>query len=384
MFKIVDRYFLLEVSKVFGAVVGVLILITSSMLFLRTLEEVNVGGLAPDIVMRFLVMQIVRDMSSLLPPAAFLSVLITLGRMAKDSELIALTASGMGPTRIYRSLLFFALPVAAISGWFALDLQPYAAGEIALIRVQQKEQASQIAGLQAGRFYQQEEGRVTLYVKSMGKDRQLGNIFIHDARDDVTKLVVSDQGSFSTNSVSGDHTVTLLDGLRYDGNPGQFDFGVGRFSMYRLFIPARQEPSQGRLKHSTMLTSELIGSVDPADRAELEHRIASPIAILTLTLMAIPLTAISPRQGTSGRMFLAFLAYFGFFNLQRLAENWLEIGVTPLWLGSFWYQALLLLLVYAALLPDSYWVKRVRRRLFSKRQRAQAQRREGDGGQAAI
>ncbi len=86
MFKIVDRYFLLEVSKVFGAVVGVLILITSSMLFLRTLEEVNVGGLTPDVVMRFLVMQIVRDMSSLLPPAAFLSVLITLGRMAKDSE----------------------------------------------------------------------------------------------------------------------------------------------------------------------------------------------------------------------------------------------------------------------------------------------------------
>ena len=364
MFKIVDRYFLLEVSKVFGAVVGVLVLITSSMLFLRTLEEVNVGGLVADVVLRFLLMQIVRDMSSLLPPAAFLAVLITLGRMAKDSELIALTASGLGPARIYRSLLFFALPVAVISGWFALELQPYAAGEITLIRAQQKEQTSQIAGLQAGRFYQQEQGMLTIYVKSLDRSRQLENIFIHDARGDVEKLVLSDIGRFATDQATGDHVVTLVDGWRYDGNPGQFDYGMGQFSTYRLFIPARRERNQSQSKHSTMLTGDLIGSVDAADRAELEHRIASPIAILTLTLMAIPLTAISPRQGTSGRMFLAFLAYFGFFNLQRLAENWLETGVTPLWLGSLWYQALLLLLVYAVLLPDSYWFKRIRRRLF--------------------
>ena len=371
MFKIVDRYFLYEVSKVFGAVVGVLILITSSMLFLRTLEEVNVGGLTSDVVIRFLLMQIVRDMSSLLPPAAFLSVLIALGRMARDSELIALTASGMGPTRIYRSLLFFALPVAVICAWFALELQPYAAGEITMIRAQQKEQTSQIAGLQAGRFYQMEQGMVTIYVKSLEESRQLGNIFIHDARGDVEKLVLSDLGQFSTDQVSGDHIVKLIDGWRYDGNPGQLDYGIGQFSTYRLFIPARGERSQGRSKHSTMLTEELIGSVDPADRAELEHRIASPIAILTLTLMAIPLTAISPKQGTSGRMLLAFMAYFGFFNLQRLAETWLETGITPLWLGSLWYQALLLLLVYAALLPDSYWFKRIRRRLFGGSSKSQ-------------
>jgi lipopolysaccharide export system permease protein len=41
MIRIIDRYILLEVSKVFVAVVGVLLLITLSLLFLRTLEELN-------------------------------------------------------------------------------------------------------------------------------------------------------------------------------------------------------------------------------------------------------------------------------------------------------------------------------------------------------
>jgi lipopolysaccharide export system permease protein len=84
-------------------------------------------------------------------------------------------------------------------------------------------------------------------------------------------------------------------------------------------------------------------------------------------LVAIPLTAISPRQRTAGRMFLAFVAYFGFFNLQRLAENWMEIGVTPSWLGGLWYQLLMIALVYSVLVPESYWVKRINGQLLRRR-----------------
>ena len=62
-------------------------------------------------------------------------------------------------------------------------------------------------------------------------------------------------------------------------------------------------------------------------------------------------------------MFLAFLAYFGFFNLQRVAEAWMEAGVTAAWLGSLWYQLLMLAVVYVVLLSDSYWLRRLMRRI---------------------
>jgi lipopolysaccharide export system permease protein len=75
------------------------------------------------------------------------------------------------------------------------------------------------------------------------------------------------------------------------------------------------------------------------------------------------LTQLSPRRRGGGRLFIAFLAYFAFFNGQRLAEEWMASGVTPAWLGILWYQLLIVTLVFAALLPGSYAMRRLRARL---------------------
>jgi len=54
MLPIVDRYVLTEVAKTFTAIVATLVAIVASMLFLRTLEEVNLGALNAELVLRFL------------------------------------------------------------------------------------------------------------------------------------------------------------------------------------------------------------------------------------------------------------------------------------------------------------------------------------------
>lgn len=363
MLGIIDRYFLMEVAKVFAAIVSTLLLIVLSMLLLRTLEEVNIGALGTDMVIRLMGLQILRDTASLLPPALFLSALAALGRMARDSELIAFSACGLGPARIYRALLYFAFPCAVLTAWFSLDLQPWASAEINKIRAQQKEQASQIAGIQQGRFYQQEEGDITFYVEEIQDKRRLRNVFIQDRRDGEMRLVLSDSGVHRFDPVSGEHFVTLIDGRRYDGIPGNPDYTVARFERYNLLMERRALEDSYSHKRSGISTGQLLGSEDLEDRAELEHRLAGPLAIFTLAMIAIPLSTTSPRQRMSGRMFLAFLTYFGFFNLQRLAENWLETGFTPSWVGSLWYQLALLLIVYAVLVPESYWFKRLLRGL---------------------
>jgi lipopolysaccharide export system permease protein len=117
------------------------------------------------------------------------------------------------------------------------------------------------------------------------------------------------------------------------------------------------------LKRATFKTADLIHSHDLDDRSELEYRIGCPLAIFTLTLAAVPLTSTSPRQRAPGRMLLAFLTYFSFFNLQRLAGHWLETGATPTWLTSLWYQPLIILVILAVLLPESRWLRRLLARL---------------------
>lgn len=364
MLSIVDRYFLSEITKVFVAIMVSLLLVVISMLFLRTLEEVNVGGLGLDVVLRFLGLQVLRDMSSLLPPAFFLAVLMSLGRMSRDSELVAFTAGGLSPLRIYRSLMLFVLPLSLFTAWLALEIQPWAAGEIHRIRLLQKEQATQIAGLQAGRFYQEQGGTLNVYIRDIDDDGHFQDVFIQDRREKPMRVVLSASGHQRLDPITGERMLVLENGRRYDGEPGTAEYTIATFERYRLRIAPSGRVDQRRLKRTTMPTWQLLGSHELADRAELEHRLSAPLAIFSLVLIGIPLGATSSRQRNTGRLLLAFLAYFAFFNTQRLAETWLADGMTPAWLGSLWYQPLVIAMVYATLLTDSYWMRRVRRRLF--------------------
>lgn len=359
MLGIVDRYLLSEATKVFFAILAILILIVASMLFLRTLEEVNVGALSVHLVLSFLGFQVVRDLPSMLPPAYFLALLVTLSRLSKDSELIALSACGIGPRRLLRALLLLAVPVALLTGWVSVILQPWAAAGIHQIRIEQQNQASQIAGLQPGRFYMEERGDLVLYIGAMDRHQSLADVFILDRREAVPRLVTSKSGLHRLEAQTGDHLVTLSSGHRFDGAPGSAAFLIGQFDEYRIRIRASGAPQGIISKRSTTPTRELMASPELDDRAEVEHRFSAPLAILVLTILAVPLVALSPRQRGSGRLILAFLAYFSFFNLQRLAESWLASGVTPLWLTSFWYQLVILGVVYLMLLPESLWLKRM-------------------------
>jgi lipopolysaccharide export system permease protein len=362
MFGIIDRYILLEVLKVFTAILGTLLLIVLSLLFLRTLEEVNVGALESDLIIDFVGLQIARDISSLLPPVFFISVLGALGRMSRDSELIALGACGLGAARIYRSLIYLVLPIALLTAWFSFALRPLVVTEIQKLLHERKDQAHQISGIRQGRFYEQAQGLVTLYVDKIDDKKRLRNIFIQDRRGDRSRLVLSEAGLRRVDEATAENYITLLDGHRYDGVPGQADYSIGTFERYNLRIEPTQLEQFKTGKRSGFPTRELLDSDDLQDQAELQYRINGPLAVFTLTLLTIPLTVKSPRERATGRMFLALLTYFSFFNLQRLAANWFETDVTPSWLGSLWYQPLVLVLVLAILLPEWRWLRRLRRR----------------------
>jgi len=363
MLSTVDRYFISEIAKVFGAIMATLMLVMASMLFLRTLEQVSLGSLASDSLLRFLGLQILRDIASLLPPAFFISALVTLGRMAHDSELIAFNAGGLGPFRIYRALLLFAVPLALATAWFALVLQPYASTEIQRIEDMKDDETTQVAGLQSGRFYQQDGGRITFYAATVGEDKRFHGLFVQDRRGDTPIIVLSESAYYTEAEGADERAVVLEDGRRFDGLAGQFDYSIADFARYIYFIQTDPGAGERRRRRSALPTSELLVSKELPDRAELGHRLSAPLAIFSLLMLAVPLTTLSPRQRGGGRLFLAFLAYFAFFNLQRLAENWMQSGATPEWLGMLWYQAFIVLMVYLALVPGSFWLRRLSRAL---------------------
>ncbi|MCC7278689.1 MAG: LPS export ABC transporter permease LptF [Chromatiaceae bacterium] len=360
MLAVLDRYLLKEVMKVFLAVLGTVLLIVLSLLMLRALEDVNAGALASDIVLRFMGLRIASDLSSLLPPIFFAAVLMTLGRMAQHSELIAFAACGIGPIRTYRALFYAAVPVALAAGWLTLYVRPLVVTELMQMRTSQQDEAQQLFGIKPGRFYQHDNGRITLFVDDIQDSSHLRNIFIHDQREEVIKIVLSGEGMLRQDEETGQQFITLIDGRRYDGKPGTANYAIGEFDRYSLRLKQRQTEDVQSQKRATFPTSSLLGSDNLRDKAELQYRLSSPLAVLSLTLLAVPLTARSPRQRNTWRLFVAFLTYVSFFNLQRVATSWFETGATPEWLGSLWYQALVLVLVMAVVLPNGNWWRRLR------------------------
>ncbi len=357
MLSVADRYLFTEIAKVFSAIILTLLMIMVSMLLLRTLEDINLGALGSDAVLRYLGLQVLRDASNLLPPAFFIAALVTLGRLARDSELIAFGACGFGPVRLYRAFLLFVVPLSLVTGWFALVGKPYASLQIQIIEDTKGERSTQIAGLRAGRFYQQEDGNITFYAASIDDANRFAGIFIQDRRAEAPRLILSREGLYQRDPVTGEQRVILEEGRRYDGEPGSANYSLAEFERYTYFLAPENRTKIERRRRAARPTRDLIGSHSLLDRAELGHRLASPLAIYTLALLAIPLTSLSPRQRGTGRLLLAFLAYFAFFNLQRLAESWFETGVTPAWMGALWYQVAILLLVYLSLAPGSFWCR---------------------------
>lgn len=55
-----------------------------------------------------------------------------------------------------------------------------------------------------------------------------------------------------------------------------------------------------------------------------------------MTLIAVPLSAVDPRQGRFGKMFPAILLYLGYFLLLLASRRVLADGKLPIELGLWW------------------------------------------------
>jgi lipopolysaccharide export system permease protein len=60
---------------------------------------------------------------------------------------------------------------------------------------------------------------------------------------------------------------------------------------------------------------------------------------LVLTLIAVPLSRLRPRQGRYSRVGFAIVVYFVYSNLLSAAKIWIEKGDIPPALGVWWVHA---------------------------------------------
>ncbi len=335
----IQRYALREVIQTWLAVTGVLVAIVVSNQLSRVLGQAADSQYGRGVVFDLIALGSIMNLSVIVPVSLLLAVVLTLGRMYHDSEMAALQACGFGPGKLLAPLFCFAFVIAIGLAWLVFVQVPRADSQIDLLRQSALKEA-QFGQLDAGRFRAFSGGDAVFYAERVDADGVLHNIFVQRETAGKIEVALADTATYAK-APQGTHLVTLYNGRRYEGTPGHADFRVIEFREHGIPIgaPATSTAPQEASGKSTLA---LLGSSASADIAALQFRTSTPLMALILTLIAVPLSQLRPRQGRYARVGFAIVVFFVYSNLLSAAKAWLEKGDLPPIVGMWWVHALAL------------------------------------------
>jgi len=297
------------------------------------LERAAVNQFPQNVVLELIWLGALTNLSVLIPVGLLLGVVLAFGRLYHDSEMAAALACGVGPWSIYRPVALLAILVAAMLAWLTLALSPEATARTLNLR-SAAAQAGRFAAIAPGKF-RSFGGTAVVYAEEVNSDGTLGNVFVERNRGPRVEVALAQRARHSITADGMTHTITLYDGERYEGVPGTQQFRILRFAEH--VIPIQVPMPKDVIRNiEAQPTADLIEATEPEKRAELHWRIALPTMSLVLTLLAVPIARLRPRQGRYSRVWLAILLYFVYSNLMSAGKVWLARGQTPEFLGLWW------------------------------------------------
>lgn len=349
VFAVIDRMVSFELAKTLVAILMVLVVIIVSRKFLSILTKAIEGDVASDTLFQLLGLKTLAAITILIPPALFMAILTVIGRMYRDHEISILSSSGMGSGRLYRALAWLVAPVLVLSAWLALEVMPWTERESQTL-VKKDEQSADIRGIKPGRFNEFSSGDVVLYAEEMDPDNIMHKIFVQSRQNESTGVVSAERGRLKKNELD-EYFVILNEGRRYQGIPGRVDFVITEFGEYGVRIGASQEES-AVLKRGAASSADLFTSQSPKELAELQKRLAIPLGVLSLSLLAVPLARVAPRRGPYGSVFTAFMIYMVYENAQKISQGMLIAEKIPPWLSYAVIYGLLLFITLSLFLKN--------------------------------
>jgi lipopolysaccharide export system permease protein len=356
--SLISRYVLRETIGAWFVVLAVLLVIFMSNQFAETLGDAAADNLPRDAVFSIFGLTSMQYLTMLTPMALFLGVILALARLNRDSEMAALSACGVGPGRLLRPIGVLTVLLAAGVGWLALHKTPDATRQIEQIKLEARE-AMRLDVLEPGRFTTPDSGDTVLYPRRVSGDR-IYDVFIQRQSEEGVVTILAERGERVRNVKTGELSFVLFDGRRYEGVPGQKEFLVIEFEEHGIPVRGGDEEGPAELVASKA-TSDLLASVDPEARAELQWRLASPISLFVLAALAVALSRSTPREGRYARIGVALLFYVSYVNLLSIARVWMEREVAPVWLGLWWVHAVFGLFALLILGRDAGWFVRTPR-----------------------
>jgi lipopolysaccharide export system permease protein len=345
---IFHRALLREFAGLAGAVFMSLFAIALTTRLIRLLGQAAGGKIPSDAVVAFLGFFSLGALPVLLSLTMFISVLLTLTRSWRDSEMVIWFGSGLSLAAWMKPVMLFALPQIAVITALSLFISPWAAqmAEQYRTKVESRDDVSRVS---PGVFGETSNKERVFFVESISGDASaVQNVFVSSVHQKKAGVSMSRTGRTET-AENGDRFIVLEDGRRYEGMPGDEQYRVMEFDRYAARIETK-EGAEPELNHKSLTTWALVENPSNINLGELLWRIGVPVSAAVLALLAIPMSFVNPRAGRSLNLLFALFTYIVYSNLLSVSQAKVAQGRLDFALGLWLVHAgmiLLLLVMFA-------------------------------------
>ena len=303
-------------------------------------------------------------------PVAFLfGVLVAVGRMSSDSEVVAMRALGVSLGQFVTPFLLLAVFFSATTAVLLYDVEPAARRRL---RAVLSDIASRGGIIEPGRFNKLDrQGVRLLFVEDRGEGNALSGVLISDRTDPAKPFtVVAESGRFEFDKESATAHLTLQNGDVHfdlaDASASRYQRIAFREFDYAFDMSAILGAGFHRIRPREMSTADIRGVLSYFDangepppvvrvrtreryEIQLHRRLALPLAPLLFAIVGVPLGLRRARGARSAGVLVCVVLVFGYYALLSLGVYMAEKRIVTAGVG-LWFPNAVFALIGAALL----------------------------------
>jgi LPS export ABC transporter permease LptG len=390
MLRLIDRYLIREIVPYLLLsllLLTAIIFFHEASRFSELLVVASRNGLPMQALARVLAALIPGILVFTLPISLLMGVLVGMGRMSGDSEIVALVASGLPRTRMLRPVLLVALVVMATMLYLTFSWMPRSIRQLTDLK---SNQSLIFQGLNTEikpRVFEESIPQKVLYIEDIDRARnQWRNVFLVDLGQDPSEMMIvtANSGELRQGERSEMPELYLEKGMAHqtskaavetepeNKNNGQLKethpaaasnaaqtatadndkkkkntqekYTTNSFAQMTLGIETPNDSKDDTPLDNEANAVEEMGwsqlinfTPAPADerewRAEIHKRLALPTACLVFALLGVAFGISNVRTGRSFGLFLGLAFTIGYYLLALSGQHAAAVGKLPVWLG---------------------------------------------------
>jgi lipopolysaccharide export system permease protein len=310
--RTLTRYLLSEILPPFflGLLTFTFILLIARIL--KLVELIVTRGIPLTQVGRLFALILPTFLELTLPMAFLLAILLGLGRLSGDQELLALKSSGVSPIQILLPLIFVAASVAIITLLLTTWVRP--AAQVALKSELYKIAKTRIGTALREKVFNDDFPNILIYVEEIIPPGNVAQgILIIDKRDPARdNIILGKVGLINTEEQTHTLSLRLFDGSIHERDRTRSDFSQTNFNIYDFKLDFDEFIGPAKMKDAgpkELSLSRLLKTIDEKQAAgmlarpelmEFHQRIAFPFAPFVFGLLGVSLSLL-PRTSRANR-----------------------------------------------------------------------------------